>query len=259
MANSYQDNLKVQRDYYAKTAADYDRWHVDPASAQIVSAWNIENLKKFLNNKKINNCLDLGCGTGRLLADLEKIGEKVYGVDASPEILAVAGQKFPQVEFAAAEATALPYPDNFFDLVVVNGALHHFFALDETCREVNRILKPAGVFAILGEPNQGYNKKNIFWYFFILTMALRKIFGRQRAGGAEIEPDAETFKPEQIRLVLDKNNFDLVEFYSYDYLPRLEGKFFLKYYARLLDWESKTLAKAFPLRGSALQAFARKH
>ena len=159
MKNEYQENLKVQQNYYDRTAEQYDNWNVDVPSALIVGKWNFDNLKKFIGDKKIERCLDLGCGTGRLSNDLLKISDEVYGVDASQKLLNIAQKKYPNLKLEFGEASSLPYEDNLFDLVVVNGALHHFFALAETCREVNRVLKPGGIFAILGEPNKNYNKR----------------------------------------------------------------------------------------------------
>ncbi|NHN47920.1 methyltransferase domain-containing protein [Halostella sp. JP-L12] len=65
--------------------------------------------------------LDVGCGTGelsRVLAE-ESPGE-VVGLDADPDLLAVAGERVPVV---AGDATRLPFPDDAFDLVVCQALL----------------------------------------------------------------------------------------------------------------------------------------
>jgi len=260
MTDNYQDNLKVQQDYYNNTADKYDGWHVDVPSALVVNQWNLDNLKKFLGEQKITKCLDLGCGSGRLSADLLKLSAEVYGLDASEALLAIATKKYPELKLTLGEVTKLPYEDNFFDLVVVNGAFHHFFALKETCIEIERVLKPAGVLAVLGEPNKNYNPRNIFWYGFIAYMVWRKILSlvSRRHSTEVIEPDAEAFEPLKMKKVLSDSGLQVEKFYTYDYGPRLNNNFWLKHYHRILKLEHKTLAKWAPLKGSAIQTFCRK-
>src|ERR1700736_2611093 len=69
--------------------------------------------------------LDIGCGTGTLaIAAKQRVGPagKVYGVDASLEMLARAGRKAnkagAEVVFKNGIAEALPFPDGEFDAVL---------------------------------------------------------------------------------------------------------------------------------------------
>src|SRR5260370_3941281 len=72
--------------------------------------------------------LDIGCGTGTLaIAAKQRVGSagRVYGVDASPEMLARAGRKAKkagaEVVFKNGIAEALPFPDGQFDCSTVHG------------------------------------------------------------------------------------------------------------------------------------------
>ena len=97
--------------------------------------------------------LDVGCGTGTLtLAAKKRLGANgsVWGVDASPEMIARARTKSEQggmpVIFEVAAAQSLPFPDAAFDAVLCSLALHH---LPENARatalaEMRRVLKPDG-------------------------------------------------------------------------------------------------------------------
>src|SRR5262245_23494264 len=69
--------------------------------------------------------LDIGCGTGTLaIAAKRRVGPtgSVYGIDASPEMIARAKQKPAKagadVQFRAAPVEALPFPDASFDTVM---------------------------------------------------------------------------------------------------------------------------------------------
>jgi ubiquinone/menaquinone biosynthesis C-methylase UbiE len=252
-----------QKKYYNQTAQRYDQWHVAPPSAKIVDAWNFANLKKFLKGERLNRTLDLGCGTGRLSHNLLTLSQEVYGVDASAEVLKIAQTKYPQLKLTCAEVIALPYADNFFDLVVINGSLHHFFALSETLQEAQRVLKSHGLFVLLGEPNANFFKWfNPFFYLWVvdrIIVRISQVFSRRSAREQDLkEPVAEKYQPGLLKKQFRAVGFSLEEFYSYDYLVRHESRWWLKFYPSYLKFEHKFLARVFPGLGSALQIIARK-
>lgn len=263
MNNQYSEKSKEQREYYDRTASDYDQWHVETASAKVVDAWNFKNLKKFLNNKKIDKVLDLGCGTGRLSNNLLQIANEVYGVDQSEEVLKIARKKYPNLKLECSEVVNLPYPDNFFDMVIINGSLHHFFAVEKTFTETHRVLKSGGSFIMLGEPNAVFLKfYNPFFYLWVINRIFSKIFylfkKEKPVPSHLIEPDAESYIPIQLKDQLVRANFQIVSFYTYDYFARSENKFWLKIYFWYLNLENKTLTKFFPYLGAAIQSFTIK-
>src|SRR5215216_4246893 len=97
--------------------------------------------------------LDVGCGTGTLaVAAKRRVGPAgaVYGVDASPEMIARASKKARkaglEVVFRNALVQALPFPDDSFDAVLSTLMLHHLppSAREQCAREVRRVLKPGG-------------------------------------------------------------------------------------------------------------------
>ncbi len=58
--------------------------------------------------------LDIGCGTGRFLAQLAEIA-KAWGVDASPEMLEVARTRAGGAGFKLGSAEELPFKDGWFE------------------------------------------------------------------------------------------------------------------------------------------------
>jgi ubiquinone/menaquinone biosynthesis C-methylase UbiE len=97
--------------------------------------------------------LDVGSGTGTLaIAAKRLVGPKgtVYGIDASPEMIARARNKAMkagvEVVFKNAVAEALPFPDAHFDAVLTSMVLHHLprEARQQSFREMRRVLKPGG-------------------------------------------------------------------------------------------------------------------
>ena len=88
--------------------------------------------------------LDAGCGTGRYSAHLLARGHSVAGVDLSPDMLARARQKLPDVDFLEGQLDALPVEDATFDAAVCALTLVHLPDLGVAAREFARILRPGG-------------------------------------------------------------------------------------------------------------------
>lgn len=96
--------------------------------------------------------LDLGAGTGTLAIRLKQRqpGARVVGLDADPDILAIARRKAAEagveLELVAAMSNSLPFEDATFDKVVSTLFFHHLDgdAKRATLTEVARVLRPGG-------------------------------------------------------------------------------------------------------------------
>ena len=103
--------------------------------------------------------LDVGCGTGTLTRQIydalpAAAPRRVCGVDAAEAMIAVANRKAgdrPGLEFAAALAEELPYPDGSFDRVLSTFFFHHLnYGLKvKALAEIWRVLRPGGQAALL--------------------------------------------------------------------------------------------------------------
>ena len=90
--------------------------------------------------------LDVGCGTGNLAAALSERA-KVWGVDASPEMLEVARSRAPRVRFKQASAEALPFKDGWFERVTM-WLVIHLVERPRVFAEARRVLAPGGRLAV---------------------------------------------------------------------------------------------------------------
>jgi ubiquinone/menaquinone biosynthesis C-methylase UbiE len=100
----------------------------------------IKHVKDYLHlDKKLNNVLDVACGTGLSTKALLEIATNVYGTDISQEMLNLALQR-DKIHYAIAPAEQQPFPDNYFDLITVSSGVH-WFDIDKFLLETNRILK----------------------------------------------------------------------------------------------------------------------
>jgi len=91
--------------------------------------------------------LDVGCGSGALLAGWAAAGRRLVGVDLSPAMLAEARRRLgSQARLVRADATTLPFRDGGADLVVAVMLLHTL-SPDEGLRalaEMGRVAGEAG-------------------------------------------------------------------------------------------------------------------
>ena len=102
--------------------------------------------------------LDIGCGGGATLKRLlmRSKGAQVYGIDISEESVAKARKVNAnvldrQVFVTQGSAEKLPYEDNKFDLVTAVETVYFWPDLPNCLKEVRRVVKPGGRFAIMVE------------------------------------------------------------------------------------------------------------
>jgi SAM-dependent methyltransferase len=86
--------------------------------------------------------LDVGCGKGFQLFEFTRVcpGIEVYGLDISEYALANAKEEIRN-RLTLGNATSLPWPDKYFDLVFSLTTLHnlHNYDLEKALREVERV------------------------------------------------------------------------------------------------------------------------
>lgn len=106
--------------------------------------------------------LEVGCGTGRWLAELAAAGADVAGLDASAEMLARA-RKVVEGDLQLGVAERLPWAASTFDAVLYVNALHHFAGPGEAIGEAARVLRPGGRFLSFGlDPGESSDS----WYLY---------------------------------------------------------------------------------------------
>ena len=101
-------------------------------------------IHSILDDLPLGTVLDAACGTGRYAAHLAEKGHRVVGVDASPDMLAVARKRLRDVDLHVAGLEALPLPDDSVDIVVCGLALAHVPDLLPVMAEFARVLRPGG-------------------------------------------------------------------------------------------------------------------
>jgi len=94
--------------------------------------------------------LDVGCGTGELLADAAARGAAVSGADVAPGMASRARRAVPGADVRVAEAEDLPWADGAFDVVSAVAVLHLVDDPAAAVAEAARVLAPGGLLAVCG-------------------------------------------------------------------------------------------------------------
>ena len=123
--------------------------------------------------------LDVGCGTGTQLATYADEGAECFGIDLSPAMLEVARTKLgDRAELTLGDATAMPYPDDEFDLSVASLFLHELppEAATSVLEEMARVTKPDGSVMVIDYHVGSLRWKGRGWRLF--STATEALAGR---------------------------------------------------------------------------------
>ena len=108
----------------------------------------IEILKRYLNNE-IEVIVDIGCGTGNSTEICTDYADKVIGIEPSEDMLKKAREKEnSKLTFLKGYGNNTGLESNIADIVICSQAFH-WMEPDSTIKEVSRILKKGGIFAVI--------------------------------------------------------------------------------------------------------------
>jgi ubiquinone/menaquinone biosynthesis C-methylase UbiE len=129
------------QDAYSASAERYDTV-IEPFARRM----RIAGLR-MLSPRPSSSVLDVGCGTGAQLALYREAGCRVYGVDASASMLAVARAKLgPTAGLYLGDGSSLPFPNGLFDVVTATLVLHETMPRKRSAivREAARVARVDG-------------------------------------------------------------------------------------------------------------------
>jgi ubiquinone/menaquinone biosynthesis C-methylase UbiE len=118
-------DIQLQREYYEKTAQEYNKMHVSGTGEHELACALIHALSLHYGFQSI---LDVGSGTGRALLELEKKLPECHiaGIEPVAALRQIGYDNgIPPEQLIEGDATNIQYADNSFDLVCELGVLHH--------------------------------------------------------------------------------------------------------------------------------------
>jgi SAM-dependent methyltransferase len=152
----------VNTRYHDVAASSYDsKWGID--FGEIGQAQVLGKLRKLIGpelDRGYDRALEIGAGTGYFSLNLLQTGVVAHATctDISPGMVSALGANAQRlgldVRAARADAEALPFADESFDLVLGHAVLHHLPDLGRAFAEFARVLRPGGRIAFAGEPSR---------------------------------------------------------------------------------------------------------
>jgi ubiquinone/menaquinone biosynthesis C-methylase UbiE len=140
---------------YARTGAPRTRWSLDNAGNRAIAAERRARIRTLLAARgmpPLGACdiLDVGCGTGDVLAELVSLGARparCHGVDLRPDAIDVARSRHAAIRFEPGNAESLPVGDACVDLVLaftVFTSILDATMAERVAAEMTRVLRPRG-------------------------------------------------------------------------------------------------------------------
>lgn len=142
-------NAQSQIELHKALAPRYAYRYSLPFSRMFQTDWHAQMLRHLPARSR--RVLDLGCGTGFFLAELDALRPGAVGLDISHDMLRVSEQYVPGARVVTADAERLPFAERSFDAVFCKGSLHHTRDHVRFLRNCARSLADDGVL-IMSEP-----------------------------------------------------------------------------------------------------------
>lgn len=140
-------NLTDAQDQFNRHAANY------AISVPHSSGQSLSILAEWASLGRYGSGIDLATGPGFTAFAIAEFCETVVASDIAEGMLGqarniAAERGIENVRFEVVDAQNIPYPESTFDIVTCRTAPHHFPDIGEFLSEVQRVLKPSGVFLL---------------------------------------------------------------------------------------------------------------
>ena len=230
------------RQYYDDFSDSYERGR-GHGYHQMIDDLEVQVTAPFARDARV---LELGCGTGLILARVAEVAKEAVGIDLSEGMAQRAKDRGLDVHIGS--VCDLPFEDDQFDLAYSFKVLAHVPDIDSAVREAARVIRPGGHLLL-----EFYNP-------WSLRYLAKKAAGPQRIGEDRTEADILTRwdSPRAIPRLLPPN-LELVDYYGVRVLTPFAAVHRLPWVARALS-RAELAASHSPLRyfGGFLIAVLRK-
>ena len=197
--------MEINNQYYDQHSDSW--WHensalsslqaMNPGRFRYIDQVFSENQRQWENQ----SILDIGCGGGFICEAFARRGAIVSGIDPSEGTIKTAIEHSANsqldINYQSASGENLPFDDHSFDYVSCFDVLEHVNDLEKVIAEVDRVLKPGGVFL--------YDTVNRTWFSWLLMIKIMQDWPTR-----VLEKNTHVWhmfiKPKELRVLLDKTN-----------------------------------------------------
>ncbi|MCK5047264.1 MAG: class I SAM-dependent methyltransferase [Candidatus Heimdallarchaeota archaeon] len=131
------DKKKAIATRYDSSAEIYDNRYNE------IQAHKYQEILSRVDFSESSGIIDIGCGTGTFLGLIKQSvngnGKQLLGVDISHEMIKIAHEKFPDIDFIVADSDNLPIKDGTFERIISVTHLQNLPEPHNTVKEMKRI------------------------------------------------------------------------------------------------------------------------
>jgi demethylmenaquinone methyltransferase / 2-methoxy-6-polyprenyl-1,4-benzoquinol methylase len=216
MARESDKSIKV-RNMFGAIAGKYDFLN-HFLSANLDRSWRqacVREVAKRLSG--VPKIVDVGCGTADLSIAFSDLGP-VMGCDFCRPMLRIAAEKVggkKTISLLGADALALPFSSESFDVAVSAFVLRNLSDMDQGLREMWRVLRPGGVLGILdfGMPKNSMMANLYRFYFKRILPKLGNLVSGVNGPYGYLPDSVESFPPAQeLKGMIQNAGFHEVEY-----------------------------------------------
>ncbi len=138
----------------------------DARYAQNPLAGVLRELRALVAQSGARDVLEVGCGTGHWVNELQPLVRRMVGLDYSFGMLEQARGQNEALLLTNGDANYLPLSSESFDLVISLNALQHYTDQPAFITEARRLMRPGGALAIVNlDPHIGHDRWYLYDYF----------------------------------------------------------------------------------------------
>ncbi|WBB65198.1 class I SAM-dependent methyltransferase [Micromonospora sp. WMMD812] len=144
------DFLRETRASYDAVATSYDRQFRDELASKPYDRAILTTFAELVRRDGNGPVADVGCGMGKVTGYLAGLGLDVFGIDLSPEMVALARRNHPELRFEEGSMTALDLPEGGLAGIAAWYSIIHVpdDLLATTFAGFHRALAPGGHLAV---------------------------------------------------------------------------------------------------------------
>ncbi len=214
-----------------QSSAWNDSWkEINPLSE--IRMWDYYGGRQWISKyvPRYGKVIEAGCGLGRYVFYLKKLGIDIEGIDFSEKAIeklnATKTDIDPSVKFVQGDVTALPYEDNSLSGYISLGVVEHFIeGPQKAIAEAYRVLRPGGI-AIITTPNKSFYVRYLKSKSKVKKL-IKKMIGRKIVNSPFFQYE---YTPNQLKCFCEEQGFyvsraegcDLL--YPFNEIGRFKGK-----------------------------------